>query len=196
MPSQTRADFTYLYKKLDELNNLINQVDDETAQQKENVREQIDIRIHNAQTEIENNWHIQQRKKEYYRCIGVHYASFTLANSIKREQEKIRDSFVAIKNRCNQYTDEIESLNTRISTNSSAKRYELMQIHQETCAKHKRLSQMKNVLGARNTQYLNLVKTQNKETAQYRDYIIAHFGARGRAWGRRIQKKKIDQTRK
>lgn len=127
--------------------------------------------------------------------IGVHYASFTLADSIKREQEKIRNSFVATKKTCGQYSNHINSLNASIQSSSGAKRREMMQSHKETCEKHKRLSQMKNMLGARNSQYLNMVKSQNIKTAQFRNHITANFGAKGRAWGRKIQKRKMDQIR-
>lgn len=195
MPSQSKQDFTYLYQKLDELNNLINQMNTDLNRQREDVKSQIDDRIKEAQAEIENNWRMQQQKKEYYRCIGVHYASFTLANSIKREQEKIRDSFVHAKKTCDQYSDCINSLNVSIQKSSGSKRYELMGRHKDTCEKHKRMSKMKGMLGARNTQYLNMVKEQNIKTARYRDYIIANFGVKGRAWGRRIQRKKMDQIR-
>lgn len=99
------------------------------------------------------------------------------------------------KKLCDQYSEDINSLNARIQKSSGSKRYELMKSHKDICEKHKRVSQMKSMLGARNTQYLNMVKEQNIKTAHYRDYIIANFGAKGRAWGRRIQKRKMDQIR-
>lgn len=175
--------------------NLQSMMNTDLNRQRADVESQIDDQIKEAQAEIEINWHRQQQKKEYYRCIGVHYASFTLANSIKREQEKIRDSFVHTKKTCDQYSDCIDSLNISIQKSSGSKRYELMGRHKDTCEKHKRMSKMKGMLGARNTQYLNMVKEQNIKTAHYRDYIIANFGAKGRAWGRRIQKRKMDQIR-
>lgn len=69
-----------------------------------------------------------------------------------------------------------------------------MQQHQKLCAQHKRICQMKNIFGGRNAQYLNQVKAQNKVTMEYREYIIHNFGQKGRAWGERLQKRKLDQV--
>ena len=52
---------------------------------------------------------------------------------------------------------------------------------------------LKNIFGSRNTQYLNKVKEQNKITMEYREYIIRNFGQKGRAWGQRLKKRKLDQ---
>lgn len=94
--------------------------------------------------------------------------------------------------RSDKLSEQINFLNRQIANATGQKKNEYMQQHKECCTRHQRLSKMKNVFGARNTQYLQKVKEQNAYTKQCREYIISNFGEKGRAWGERLKKRKVD----
>lgn len=48
----------------------------------------------------------------------MHYASFTLADSIKREQENIRDVYVRYKMECDQLSKQINYLSQQIESSN------------------------------------------------------------------------------
>lgn len=194
LPDDVKFDYTHLYESIHEIYNIVNHYQNCLDAQKIEVADSIQRKISESQKQIERKWRKIQGKKDFYRYIGLHYASFTLADSIKKEQEILCGAFVSAKNESERLSAEIEELNKAIPNARGQRRYELMQQHQKLCAQHKRVCQMKNIFGGRNTQYLNQVKAQNKITMEYREYIIHNFGQKGRAWGRRLQKRKLDQV--
>lgn len=194
LPDDVKFDYTHLYEAIGEIYKMANRYQNCLDAQKVEVADSIQRKINESQSRIEQKWRQIQGKKDFYRYIGLHYASFTLADSIKKEQEILRSAFVSAKNESDRLSAEIEALNKAIPNTRGQRRYELMQQHQKLCAQHKCVCQMKNIFGGRNTQYLNQVKAQNKITMEYREYIIHNFGQRGRAWGQRLQKRKLDQV--
>lgn len=194
LPSDARLDYTHLYNKLSDLQRLIDLNQTSLEWQKTEAIDDIDAKIRNSQSQIDNKWYYLQKKQSFYHYIGLHYASFTLADSIKREQEVLRNTYVKAKNECDRLSREIDKLSTEISKSHGHKRHELMQHHKKLCEQHQRISKLKNVFGNRNTQYLNMVKAQNEKTRKYREYIIHNFGTKGRTWGQRLQQRKMDQA--
>lgn len=193
VPEYYRLDYSNLLDKIDNLNIGTNKIIATLDEQEIAAIDSINSRINESQNKIESHWKSLQQKRNFYYCIGVHYASFTLANKIKREQEQIRDSFVKLKKQCDSLAKEIEQLNTLISTSHGSQRYELQKKHKALCSKHQRLCTLKNIFGRRNAQYLEMVKEQNKKTAEYRNYIIRNFGSKGRKWGKKLKARKLDQ---
>lgn len=193
LPYNDRLNYSYLYQKLDSLQNTIDQNRIALNRQQTDAIDSIQSRITKSQIDIDNYWKTQKQKRNFYRCIGLHYASFTLADSIKREQESIRNAFVKTKLECERIGLEIEQLSKSIEKAHGSYRYELMQKHKNLCSQHKRLSQLKSIFGKRNTQYLDLVKMQNKKTGEYREFIIRNFGTKGKQWGERLRKRKLDR---
>lgn len=193
LPDDVRVDYTHLYESIGEIYNMAYRYQNSLEAQKVETADLIQRKINESSTQIERKWRQLQGKKDFYRYIGLHYASFTLADSIKKEQEILRDAFVSAKRECDKLSAEINTLNNAIPNSHGQRKYELMQQHKSLCARHKRISQMKGIFGSRNTQYLNQVKAQNKITMEYREYIIHNFGQKGRAWGKRLQKRKLDQ---
>ena len=190
LPSDSRTNFSNLYNQLDVLQNRINSIENILDEQQFKAIDSIDRKLQESKMKIENYWSYQEKRREFYHCIGLHYASFTLADRMKCEQEKIRDSFVLLKRECDKISKQIASLNSMIASAKGRDRYELMQKHQTACATHKRLSALKSTFGEKNTQYLKKVNAQNIQTAMYRDYIIRNFGDKGRNWGNRILSKR------
>lgn len=194
LPYNDRLDYSNLYHKLNSIQNTIESNIRILDSQKANAIDSIQAKVIDSQIYIDNYWKTQKQKKEFYHCIGLHFASFTLADNIKREQQSIREAFVNSKIECDRLSSEIDKLNKLIERAHGAYRYELMQQHKNLCSQHKRLSKLKGIFGSRNTQYLNMVKAQNNKTREYRDYIINNFGAKGRQWGDKLRKRKLDQA--
>lgn len=195
LPYEDRLDYTNLYSKIDKIQNIINVSKLALDDQKSEAIDSIQAKVTDSQIHIENHWRKLKQRKDFYHCIGLHYASFTLADKIKREQEIIREVFVKLKNECNGLSDEIEKLNIQIPNARGTRRYELMQEHKMLCSQHQRASKLKGLFGSRNTQFLDMVKAQNDRTREYRDYIINNFGTKGKQWGDRLRKRKMDQVR-
>lgn len=102
----------------------------------------------------------------------MHYASFTLADSIKREQENIRDVYVRYKMECDQLSKQINYLSQQIESSNGRQKYEYMQQHKAIYKKRQRLSKLKNVFAARNAQYLKKVKEQNAYTKNVGNILL------------------------
>lgn len=193
LPEDVRFDYSHLYDSIDEIYRMADRYQNALDIQKAEAAESIHRRIIESQKQIEQKWRSIRIKKDFYRYIGLHYASFTLADSIKKEQEILRDAFVKTKTEFDGLSSEIKALNEAIPHAHGERRYELMQQHKKLCTRHQQISQLKNIFGSRNTQYLDKVKEQNKITKDYREYIIHNCGKKGRAWGKRLKKRKLDQ---
>lgn len=91
MPSQSKQNFTYLYQKLDKLNNLINQVNTDLNRQRADVKSQIDNWIKTAQAEIESNWRRQQQKKNIIIVLEyiMHHLHWQTVLSMNRKKSGI-----------------------------------------------------------------------------------------------------------
>lgn len=193
VPEYYRLDYSNLLNKIDSLNKRTNRIITTLDEQEIAAIDSINSRINESQNKIEKYWNSLQQRRNFYYCIGVHYASFTLANKIKREQEQIRDSFVKLKQQCDSLHVEIENLNNMIDSSHGSQRYEIQKRHKALCSKHKRLCKLKSIFGSRNAQYLSMVNEQNRKTAEYRNYIIHNFGSKGRKWGKKLKARKLDQ---
>lgn len=193
MSTDERLDFSYLFNRLNELEDLSRTLLSQLYTQQNSAYDSFDKKIQEVQFQIANKWQNLNNKRNFYNCIALHYASFTTADLYKRTQETIRDAFVHMKKECENLQNKIQSLNARIPSARGQIRYEMMLEHKQTCDTHKRASQMKNLFAQRNAQYLKMVKNQNAVTKKYREYIINNCGQKGRDWGRRLAKRKIDQ---
>ena len=192
LPAEEQLDFSNLYRKLDNLQSFINQNKKQLESLEYQATDYIEKKIHDSQNQVRNKWNYLKNKRDFHHCICVHYASFTLANSIKRQQENIKEIYVKYKKECDQLAEQINFLNRQIINSNGQKKYEYMQQHKAYCIRHQRLSKLKNVFASRNTQYLQMVKEQNAYTKQCREYIISNFGEKGRAWGERLKQRKAD----
>lgn len=192
LPAEQRLDFSNLYHRLDELQSFINQNKIQLESLESQKISDIEKKIQDSTNQIRNQWNCLKNKRDFHHCICIHYASFTLADSIKRQQENIRDVYVKYKEECDQLARQIDFLNRQIANSNGQKKYEYMQQHKVCCTRHQRLSTLKNVFADRNTQYLQRVKEQNAYTKQCREYIIRNFGERGRIWGERLKQRKAD----
>lgn len=192
LPAEEQLDFSNLYRRLDELQTYVEQGKRQLELQESQAVDIIERKIQDSQNQITYKWNCHKKKKDFYHCICVHYASFTLADSIKRQQESIRDVYVKYKTECDQLSRQIDCLSRQIANSSGQKKYEYMQQHKACCTRHQRLSKLKSIFAAKNTQYLQKVEEQNAYTKQCREYIISNFGEKGKIWGERLARRKAD----
>lgn len=195
LPVEKQLDFSNLYCRLDELQGVIDQNKRQFEVLESQAIDCVEKKISDSQNKIRNKWDYLEGKRNFHYCICVHYASFTLADSIKRQQENIRDIYVKYKKECDQLAEKIKWLNFQIEGSNGHKKYEYMQQHKACCTRHQRLSKLKNVFADRNAQYLRRVNEQNAYTKQCREYIINNFGQKGRLWGNRLKQRKADLIR-
>lgn len=145
VPEYYRLDYSNLLDKIDSLNRGTNRIIATMDEQEIAAIDSINSRINESQNKINTHWNSLQQRRNFYYCIGVHYASFTLANKIKREQEQIRDSFVKLKNQCDSLGKEIDRLSNLINTSHGSKRHELQKQHNAARSKHQKLCKLKNI---------------------------------------------------
>lgn len=193
LPYDDRLDYTNISNRLESINDSFEKNRSLLEQGQFEAIESIQLKLKCSKDLINNHWRKQKKKRNFYECIYLHYASFCLADSIKREQENIRDAFVKSKLKCEELREEINNLNEKIPKTHGSYRYKLKQQHKKLCTQHKRLSRLKNVFGKRNKQYLDMVKEQNIITRKYRDYISVNFGVKGRQWRDGLRKNKTSK---
>lgn len=129
LPEAEQLDFSNLYSRLDEFQSFVSHGKRQLELQQAEAIDSIDRKIQDSQNQIRNKWNYQKKKRNFYHCICVHYASFTLADSIKREQENIRDVYVRYKMECDQLSKQINYLSQQIESSNGRQKYEYMQQH-------------------------------------------------------------------
>lgn len=114
-----------------------------------------------------------------------------MANSLKEEQQKIKDAFVECKRRQNILTSQIETAKRRQEKSHGEQRYRISKEIGDLCRIHQNISKWKSYIGSLNTKYNERVTSQNMKTAKYRDYIAENFGARGQRWKERCHQRAL-----
>lgn len=178
-----------LYRSIDELNSKVNRYNTEINQAQYNSMVNLLKMADRIENQIREYWNSCNFNKDFMYYIGLHYASHLLAGTIKAEQQKIKDTFVACKRKQEKWGDKIDTAQRRKEQLHGEARHKLSDEIGEMCKIHKNISLLKGQIGAINTQYNNRVTQQNIETAKRRDYIGTHFGERGRKWRARIMER-------
>lgn len=178
-----------LYRSIDEVYAKTKQYQGEINQAQYNSMVEILRSADAIERQIKEYWQSNRFKKDFMHYIGLHYASHLLAGTIKAEQQRIKQTFVACKNRQEQWSRKIEAAQRQQERIHGEQRRKMSTEIGEMCKIHKRISTLKGQIGAINTKYNNRVTQQNIETARRRDYIGTHFGERGERWRTRIMAK-------
>lgn len=170
-------------------NDKSNQYQNEINQAQYNSMVQILQNADKIERRIKGYWNSNRFQRDFMYYIGLHYASHLLAGAIKAGQQKIKETFVSCKNRQEQWPHKIEIAQRQQERLYGEQRYKLSAKIGEMCKIHKRISTLKEQIGAINTQYNNSITQQNIETARRRDYIGSHFGEHGERWRAKIMSK-------
>ena len=189
LPKTEQLDYSHLYKALDDLEDIIDSYKADLYQEQNAVQAEIKQKINQVSTTIKKRWEDQSRKKKYNECLALHYASFTLADSIHEQCDKLGKMYSLLKEQNNSLGSEIDSLSQQIDRRTG-NRSDLKNRHKALCDKRHRVSQLQKIYGSNMKDYSDRLSYQNQVTGQYRDFIKANFGERGRAWFARLESRK------
>ena len=189
LPRDEQLDYTHLFNALDTLEDLIDSYTDDIYREQANIEYEIRQMVQVASDKIKSRWRSQAQRKRYRESLALHYASFTLADSIYEQMKKVGSMYSQIKTMNNDLGRQIDELSGRINS-GSGNVANLKRQHKGLCDKRHQISQIQKVYGANLKDYNNKLDNQNAQTAQYREYIGANFGEQGRAWLDRLNKRK------
>ena len=184
--------FDRIEQWLSEMRNIIIRYGDKLTVENKDINAYIFDYAEKIESLIGECWSNAQIRKNFYNCIALHYASFSLADHIKMEQLKIKENLVTVLKYVEALHNRIEQLNVIIPQRKGKEKYAYQQEHSSLCAEHKRFSRLKNMIGATNKEYHSRLSEQNMRTEERRDYIINNFGERGKRWGERLSRNKED----
>lgn len=191
LSNEARLDYSHLYQKLDEVQSLVESYGRNLDWQRIDAQDSIKNKIQESQIQIDNHWRYNKAKRAYYQCIANHYASFTLADTIKSDHDALCIVYKDVGRECKKLAGIINELNIKISNSHGAERQKLMLLHKQTCKQHQRACRCRSLLGTRKDEFLAKLHAQNRKTEEYREYIIKNFGAKGKAWGERLKQRKL-----
>ena len=189
LPRDEQLDYTHLFNALDTLEDLIDSYTDDIYREQASVEYEIRQKVQETSDKIRSRWQSQAQRKRYRESLALHYASFTLADSIYEQMKKVGSMYSQIKTMNNDLGRQIDELSGRINS-KSGNMANLKRQHKELCDKRHQISQIQKVYGANLKDYSNKLDNQNAQTAQYREYIGANFGKQGREWLERLNKRK------
>ena len=180
-----------LFKSLDNLNEKVLKANADISQAQYDAMRDIYQTAERLSKQINDYWNSRNFKKVFSYYIGLHYASHLLANSLKIEQQNIKNAFVECKKRQETLSYQIEAAKRRQEKSQGEQRYRISKEIGDMCKHHKSVSVWKGYIGRLNAQYNQRVTHQNITTAKYRDYIAANFGARGQNWKNRCHQRAL-----
>lgn len=192
LPQDKQLDYTHLFESIDSLDKLISGYSSDISKRQGKLDQEIKEKFQRASDEIKKRWESQVQYKRYRECIALHYASFTLADSIYEQKEKVLKMFNRLKKMNQNLGDQIDGLSLRINNKTGNVR-EMKKQHQELCKKRSQVSKIQYVYKKNLDDYLSKVNYQNHLTEHYREYIGKNFGKQGNAWIDRLNKRKANK---
>lgn len=156
------------------------------------TNKEIQKRIDQSRQTIDFYVKQSRQNRRYYECIASHYASFTLADTIYEQCNKIGSTYEKLKTRNKQLGNQIDDIGYKINHKSAKHqdRNDLMQQHKALCNERHRVSVLQHIYGEGLAQYTERLDYQNNVTRRCRDYIGRNFGRKGRSWLRRLDRRK------
>ena len=189
LPKEKQLEYTHLFNSLDSLEDLIDSYSKDISKEQSNTERAIKNKIQEASNAIKARWEKQINIKGYRECLALHYASFTLADNIYEQKEKVKSMFVKLREMNHDLGCQIDDLSKRINSRSGNIK-EIKNQHKSLCEKRSQISKIQHIYGANLKEYNNRLNYQNHITEQYRDYIGKNFGAQGKAWLNRLNLRK------
>lgn len=191
--NQVRAEFKpyleQLYRAIDELSLRVDRYTNEISQVQYESMLDILKKADIIEKQIKDYWNNQKFQRDFSFYIGLHYASNLLAGTIKKEQQKIKDTFVDCKRQQDEWSNKISVAQQQQEKYKGEQRRKLSKEIGDMCKVHKTISVLKGQIGAINSRYNERVTEQNIETGKRRDYIANTFGDRGRHWRERCKQR-------
>lgn len=176
----------YLYDRLEQLDSIIEQNNRKLNIQSARASSDILQCARNAEKEIERYWKYSKKKADFYYYIGLHYASFTLADKLTEELNGLRKLRGVFTDTINSTQSQIDFLSKKINGKSSTNMARMKREHQELCKKCDALRKARNTCNKQSKICKKRRDAQNRITGKRRDYIGNKFGKKGREWKKRI----------
>lgn len=180
----------YLYNNLEKLDEVIVRNTRSLNAQSEQAVKDILRRAAEAEKEINQYWELSKRKADFYYYIGLHYASFTLADKLTQELESLRKINGMLSEVINKTQSQIDGLKGKIDdSNAVANIGQVKREHQELCRKCDALRKTRKICAEQMENCKKCRDKQNEITGQRRDYIGENFGQKGKQWRKCIMAK-------
>lgn len=191
-PSEYQQSIQYLYNRLEQLDKIINENNKNLNIQSTRATDEIIKRAADAERKINEYWESSKRKADFYYYIGLHYASFTLADKLTKELQSLRKIEGILTNTINDTQSRIDALKNKINNAKSvADIVQAKRNHQELCKKCDAFRKTRKMCKGRIIDIQKHRDKQNNITRKRRDYIGTHFRNKGKQWRKRIMSKHI-----
>ncbi len=185
-PIEYKESIKYLYDRLEQLESRIEQNNQKLNVQSVKATSDILQCANEAEKEIERYWKYSKKKADFYYYIGLHYASFTLADKLTEELYGLRKLGGVFTDMINSTQSQIDSLSKKINNKSLTNKAQMKRDHQELCKKCDALRKARNTCNEQSKVCMKRRDAQNRITGRRRDYIGNNFGKKGRDWKRRL----------
>ncbi len=186
-PAEYQQSIQYLYNRLEQLDEIIVRNSSSlNAQSNQAVHDVVEA-ASAAERKISEYWEFNKKKANFYYYIGLHYASFTLADKLTEELDSLREIKKLLTKAINSTQSQINLLSKKVDNPKST--YDIAQIkreHKELCKKCDTLRKTRNICSSQIDDVQKRRDRQNDITRQRREYIGSHFGKKGRQWRSRI----------
>lgn len=189
VPQAYKPEIHRLYTGIDDIDAIIRGNKTKLDSQATQIAKRVLERAITAEKEINSYWERRKRSAEFYYYIGLHYASFTLADKLTEELDTLRKYNSALTEVINSVQRQIDELSRKINY-MNGNVAEQKRNHQELCRKCKSLRDTRQFCNSQKNQLQEQRDRQNRLTAERRDYIGTHFGEKGRNWRERILTKR------
>ncbi|MDD3362678.1 MAG: hypothetical protein PHW34_13500 [Hespellia sp.] len=189
-PVEHQQSIRKLYGCLEQLDDMIGENNRALNVQVTQSAEMILRKAADAEREITEYWQINKKKADFYYYIGLHYTSFTLADKLTVELVGLKKINVLLSDTIDRIQSQIDGLKKEMDNANEAKNIrKIKREHQELCKKCDALRKTRKLC----TNQMKVCRvqrdSQNIITADRREYIGKHFGAKGRQWRSRIMEK-------
>lgn len=183
-PIEYKNALDYLYSRIDHLDSII-KVNEKSLELKSNrAINDVLLQAGDAERKIRQYWENSKKKADFYYFIGLHYASFTLADKLTQELNTLRKINNILSETIYKTQSKIDTLKNEM--HSSRNIAQIKREHQELCKKCDALRKTRKISKEQIKNCSKRRDNQNIITGKRRDYIGTHFGRRGRMWRKRI----------
>ena len=180
-----------IFNNIDDLNDKVLKTTSEITQAQYDAMLDIFRSADKINRIINDYWNSTRFNKDFSYYISLHYASHMLANSLKSEQQNVKEAFLECKKRQDSIGRKIEHKKVQQKNTRGKQQSHITKEIGELCNYHKSISIWKSHMGKLNSKYNQRVTDQNIITGKYRDYIADNFGKRGRNWRDRCRRRAL-----
>lgn len=193
-PHEYQLELGNLFDCLDELDAEVQRNASRLSSQASQTASEVLRKAEQAEKQLSAHWASRKKQADFYYYIGLHYTSFTLADSLTRELDALRQTRKDLTELINATQAQIDPLKQQIDASGRHASVQLKSRHKELCQKCDALRKTRKVCNQQIAFIKKRRDDQNHITGKRRDYIGSHFGKRGKLWRSRIMAKHHKNT--